>query len=57
MWERGERRIGEEEEIRKEEINEIIKSLKDGKAMGVDGIPNEVWTYGGRKLRNGNGGM
>lgn len=49
--ERGRRRIGEEEEIRKEENNEVIKSLKDGKAMGVDGIPNEVWRYGGEEIK------
>jgi len=45
---RGEGRRGEEiikeEEISREEIKRTIKDLK---AMGVDGILNEVWKYGG----------
>ena len=40
---------GEDEEgdIGKEEIRRVVRGLKDGKAMGGDGIPNEVWKYGG----------
>jgi len=29
------------------EIRKVVGKLKDGKAMGMDGIPNEVWRYGG----------
>lgn len=25
----------------------MIRKLKDGKAMGMDGISGEVWRYGG----------
>ncbi|CAD6201952.1 GSCOCG00002869001-RA-CDS, partial [Cotesia congregata] len=28
----------------------MVKKLKDYKAMGEDGIPNEVWKYGGEEL-------
>lgn len=43
------REMGEdgEEELKIEEIREVIKRLKDGKAIGGDGVPNEVWKYGG----------
>lgn len=34
----------------KEEIREAIRSLKDGKAAGCDGIPGEVWKYGGEEM-------
>lgn len=30
---------GEEEEISEEEIRRVIGKLKDGKAAGIDGIP------------------
>lgn len=32
-----------EEELRREEMRRAIKSLKDGKAAGIDGITGEVW--------------
>lgn len=56
---KGERR-GEgagvfEEKIGREEIRRAIGKIKDGKAWGIDGIPGEVWKYGGRMLRNGYG--
>lgn len=28
----------------------VIWKLKDGKAMGGDGFPSEVWKYGGKLL-------
>ncbi|XP_011875007.1 PREDICTED: protein PXR1-like, partial [Vollenhovia emeryi] len=37
---RGERK-GEEKEIEREEIRRAISKVKDGKAAGKDGIPNE----------------
>lgn len=48
-----EKREEGEEELRKEEVMEVIRKLKDGKAMGSDGIPNEVWKYGGEEVREG----
>ena len=29
----------------------MIDGLKDGKAIGNDGIPNEVWKYGGEDIK------
>lgn len=52
VWgERGVRREGEEEELDKGEVERVIGRLKEGKAMGVDGIPNEVWRYGGEEIK------
>lgn len=46
----GSKRVTRKEEgISREEIKEVIRSIKDGKAMGLDGIPGEVWEYGGRE--------
>lgn len=28
-----------------------MRKVKDKKAMGRDGIPNEVWKYGGEEVR------
>lgn len=39
-----------EEEISREELRQVIRKLKDGKAMGEDGIPNKEWKYGGEDL-------
>jgi len=47
---RGGKEMIEEEEISREEIKRTIGELKVGKAMGVDGIPNEVWKFGGEEL-------
>jgi len=40
---RAEEELIEEEELSREEVNRMIEGLKTGKAMGVDGIPNEMW--------------
>lgn len=43
----------EEEEIGRGEVREVMRRLKDGKAVGSDGIPNEVWKYergGGKRM-------
>ena len=50
---RGERERGEEieeSELEWEEVREVLRKLKDGKAMGKDELPNEIW-------RGGNGEM
>ena len=46
--------IGEEDgdRIRKEEIAKVLRRLKDGKAVGTDKIPSEVWKYGGEEVEN-----
>ena len=54
-WKEGREEGGEEEEEREEEINrgeirEAIKKLKEGKASGIDEIPNEIWKYGGEEI-------
>lgn len=41
-----------EEELRVEEIKKVIKLTKEGKAIGEDGIPNEVWKYGGEEAES-----
>lgn len=47
IWrERGERRTGEERDIDRGEVRRVIRRLKDGKTMGVDRVPNEVWKNG-----------
>jgi len=43
-------REGEEGEISGEEIKVAIKRIKERKATGVDGVPGEVWRYGGEDL-------
>lgn len=42
LGERRGMREDREEEISKEELRAVLRILKDGKAMGVDGIPKEV---------------
>jgi len=46
------RREKKEKEVEREEVKGAIGRLKDGKALGIDGIPNEVWRYGGEELKN-----
>lgn len=46
---RGEKE-DEEKELTREEVEEMIKKLKDGKAMEEDGIPNKVWKYGRKEV-------
>lgn len=46
MVTRRKRRIGKrevKENISREEMRRVIEKLKDRKAMGLDGVPNEVW--------------
>ena len=40
----------DEKEIELEEVRNVIKKLKTGKAIGKDGIPNEAWKYGGEEM-------
>jgi len=49
----GEDRRGrreEEEDLRLEEIRGILRKVKDGKALGMDGVPGEAWKYGGEEM-------
>ncbi|KYN22005.1 hypothetical protein ALC57_05605 [Trachymyrmex cornetzi] len=39
-----------ERELSREEIRKVTRNLKDGKTMGVDGMPNKVWKYGGEEM-------
>ena len=39
----------EEEGISKEEVREVVRKLKEGKAMGRDEIPNEAWKHRGER--------
>jgi len=32
------------------EVRKVIGKLKDGKTMGVDEVPNEVWRYRGEEV-------
>lgn len=48
--ERDNREGGGEEGIGRGKILGAIKRMKDGKAAGIDGIPGEVWRYGGEEL-------
>jgi len=40
----------EERDISKEEIRLIISKIKEGKAAGLDGLPGEIWKYGGEEM-------
>ena len=45
-WENdGERVNLEVDKITKEEVRENMKRMKNGKAIGPDDIPVEVWTF------------
>lgn len=46
----GKDRRYKEKEISVEEVREAINKLKDEKAAGIDGIPGEVWKYGGEDM-------
>lgn len=39
-----------EEELRWKEFKRAVSKMKDEKAMEGDGIENEVWKYGGKKM-------
>lgn len=40
----------EEKELGWKEVKKILENLKDGKAMGMDELSNEVWKYGGERM-------
>jgi len=43
-------RVDEEKDISGDEIKRAMKRLRDGKAMGLDGIPRMAWKYEGERL-------
>lgn len=43
-------RRGIREDINEEKIRLSLKSLKNNKAMGIDGIPTAIWKYGGKEM-------
>ena len=50
---KGRRRFEEddgEKGLSREEVRKAIRNLRDGQAEGGDGIPGEVWKYGGEGL-------
>jgi len=49
---RGEKK-GDDGEITREEVGRAIRKVKMGKAVGGDGIPGEVWRFGGERLELG----
>lgn len=51
----GERKEGKdrEGELEGEEVERVLRLLKDGKATGKDEIPNEVWKYKKEGVRSG----
>lgn len=44
----------DEEDLRKEEIERVIRGVKDEKAARVDGIASELWKYRGEGIGSGN---
>lgn len=50
------RRIGrrtmenKEGRLIREEVKEILRGMKDKKAVGIEWVPAEVWKYGGEKV-------
>lgn len=40
-------------ELKEEEICQVVKKMKKGKAAGIDGIPMEAWLYGSHTIREG----
>lgn len=47
---RKERVDKRKKKIDKKELREMIKRLKDRKAVGADEIPSEVWKYKGKEI-------
>lgn len=50
---RLEKEAEREEEIKEEELMEIVKTMKKRKAPGIDEISIEAWIYGGKAVRKG----
>lgn len=43
-------RPSEERNLSREEIRETIRNFRDRKATKKDGVPSEVWKYGGKEI-------
>lgn len=39
-----------EEKLGRREVRRVIKNIKDGKAVRMDGMPGEVWKYGEKEM-------
>jgi len=50
VWGRERSRSEEERELELVKVRKVIRRLRDGKAMGVDEVPNEMWRYGGEEV-------
>lgn len=46
------RRERDNEDLGKEEIERVIRGMKDEKAAGMDGIASELWKYGEEGIRD-----
>ena len=42
--------INEDGEITSEEVSHVIRKMKNGKALGIDGIPAELLKQGGKEM-------
>lgn len=47
----GVRKRDEERELSRKEIRKAIAGLREAKAVGIDGIPGEIWKYGGEDIK------
>jgi len=49
--ERIRKAVDGEEDVKKGEVEKVLKNMKDGKSAGGDGIPAEIWKYGGKRMK------
>ena len=39
-----------DDELQRDEVEKVLKCLKNGKSTGIDGVPYEMYKYGGKKV-------